>query len=118
MSMLGATPQSSGYSRLRRVLIHLLLLLLFWILLMFVVIPWETDGQYPPDSFALIEGQRAYAEIVRRERPNLITTLRGLNMARVQFAQEVNNGQRAVSFGNIIMYFDLAGNYRGLDILH
>ncbi|MDR2893353.1 MAG: hypothetical protein LBV80_09780 [Deltaproteobacteria bacterium] len=110
--------QSSGQGRsaLRRIGIHLALLLAFWLILTLVVIPWDSGQQYPGDSFALIEGERAYAEIVRQGRPNLITTLRGLNMTKTQYRQEQADALRCVSFGNVRIFFDVDGDFNSLSL--
>jgi hypothetical protein len=103
-------------SPLRRILIHLGLLLLFWVLLFFVVIPWESDGEIPEDSFALIEGQRAYAMLLREKRPTLAVTILGLRMAGSPYTQKNWAGGRVVSSGNIRIYYDLNGEFLRLDI--
>lgn len=119
--MSGYTTQraaSGNAGTLKRILRYLLLLLIWWLLLWFVVIPWDKSGQIPEDSYDLIEGQRAYAELVRRQRPNLVTVLRGLNMVRAEYAHEAVPGGRMVSFGNIVMLFDEHGEFGSLRILH
>ena len=110
-------PSGQRRSALRRIGIHVFLLLAFWLVLTLIVIPWDSGQQYPQDSFALIEGERAYAEIVRQGRPNLITTLRGLNMTKTQYTQEQEGELRRVSFGNVRILFDAGGNFRGLSLL-
>ena len=92
--------QRPKFGPVRRILLHLALFLLFWLLLMVVVIPWDSGEQYPADSFALIEGQRAYAEVVRQSRPNLVTALRGLNMVGAKYSNEQSGGERLVTVGN------------------
>lgn len=119
MWRLGKTARpEQKFGPLKRILTHLILLLILWLLLMFVVIPWDTDGQYPPDSYGLIEGQRAYVAVVRESRPNLITALRGLNMVHAQYTQEQIDDLRRVRCGNIEMNFELDGNFRSIRIIH
>lgn len=116
--MFGRTKSASGGKGWkRRLALYLSLLLASWVLLMFVVIPWDTDGGLPQGGFELIEGQRAYATIVRRERPTLGTVIRGLNMVGAPFSQEQSDDGRRISSGNIRMYFDANGEFLRLDIL-
>ncbi|MDR2825990.1 MAG: hypothetical protein LBV76_04260 [Deltaproteobacteria bacterium] len=110
-------PAPQNFSIFRRVLTQLLLFLLLWILFTFVVIPWDTGKEYPQGSYALIEGQRAYAEIIRSTRPNYITVLRGLNMVQAKYIQEQVADQKIVQSGNIRLSFDPAGDFLSLEIL-
>lgn len=100
-----------------KIMLYISLLLFGWIVLMFVIIPWDTGGALPPGSFELIEGQRAYAMIVRRERPTLGTVIRGLNTVGAEFRQEHDDHGRWVTSGNIRIYFELNGEFLRLDIL-
>lgn len=106
------------YGPVKRLLTHVLLLLILWLLLMFVVIPWDTDDQYPSDSFGLIEGQRAYVAVVRESRPNLITTLRGLNMVHAQYTLEQFDDLRQVRCGNVEFDFEPDGSFISIRIVH
>lgn len=101
----------------RRIMLYLALLLLGWFVLMFVLIPWDTSGNLPQGSFDLIEGQRAYAMIVRKERPTLGTTIRGLNTVGAEFRQEHDENVRWITSGNIRIFFDLNGEFLRLEIL-
>lgn len=103
--------------RHRRLIIHLALFLIFWLTLRFVVIPWEVSGRIPAESYPLIEGQRAYARILREKRPTLAVTLRGLNMAKIQYAQEKHDNGRTVVVGNVRINFNKVGEFMGLVIL-
>lgn len=116
--ILGAkNSSSSGKSLIRRLALYLLLILASWVLLMFVVIPWDTDGSLPLGSFELIEGQRAYAMLVRRERPTLAMSIRGLNMVGAPFTQGGDEAERWLASGNIRIYFDARGEFLRLEIL-
>lgn len=106
-----------GRSLRRRVALYISLLLLGWIVLMFVVIPWDTSGHLPAGSFELIEGQRAYAMVVRKQRPTLATAIRGLNMVGAQFTQEQDENGRHILTGNIRLYFDNNGEFLHVEIL-
>lgn len=108
---------SGGKSLRRKILLYIFLLLFGWIVLMFVVIPWDSSGHLPQGSFELIEGQRAYAMIVRQQRPTLAATIRGLNMVGVQFTQEQDEMGRHVQSGNIRLYFDHNGEFLHIEIL-
>ena len=101
----------------RRILLYFSLLLLGWIVLMFVLIPWDTSGNLPQGSFDLIEGQRAYAMIVRKERPTLATAIRGLNTVGAEFRQGHDANLRWITSGNIRIFFDPNGEFLRLDIL-
>ena len=109
--------QRPKFGPVKRILLHLALFLLLWMLLMLVVIPWDTGGQYPPDSFALLEGQRAYAEVVREARPNLVTTLRGLNMVGARYSNEQLENGRLVSVGNVRICFEADGAFKNIELL-
>lgn len=100
-----------------RLLLYFSLLLLGWVVLMFAVIPWDTDGSLPPGSFQLIEGQRAYAMIVRKERPTLGTVIRGLNTVGATFSQGHDDRARWITSGNVRLYFDRNGEFLRLEIL-
>lgn len=105
-------------SRLKHeIALYIFLLLFGWIVLMFVVIPWDYSGHMPPGSFELIEGQRAYAMLVRKERPTLAKAIRGLNMVGARFTQGDDGSRRWVSSGNIRIYFNNNGQFDSLDIL-
>lgn len=106
-----------GKTLKRRIMLYLALLLLSWLVLMFVIIPWDTESGLPPGSFDLIEGQRAYAMLVRKERPTLGTVIRGLNMVGAVFTQEHDDSGRWVTSGNIRIFFDNNGEFLRLDIL-
>ncbi|MDR1242377.1 MAG: hypothetical protein LBM00_06315 [Deltaproteobacteria bacterium] len=110
-----AGQRSSGI--LKRALLHLFLLALLWGVFTFVVIPWDTNKEYPADTFPLIEGQRAYAEIVRASRPNYLTSLRGLHMVRAKYTQERLPDQTVITTGNVRLSFDPAGEFLSLEIL-
>ncbi|MDR2050207.1 MAG: hypothetical protein LBQ63_00310 [Deltaproteobacteria bacterium] len=103
-------------SPLRRILIYFGLLLLFWVLLFFVIIPWENGGEIPEDGFALIEGQRAYAMLLREKRPTLAVTIRGLHMAGAPYNQKSSEEGRVISSGNIRIHYDRNGEFVRLDI--
>lgn len=107
----------SAKPMLRRIFLYFSLLLLGWIILMFVVIPWDTSGSLPQGSFDLIEGQRAYAMVVRKQRPTLATTIRGLNMVGAAFTQEQREDGRSVSSGNVRLYFDNHGEFLHIEII-
>lgn len=110
--------QSSGSKSLRRkVFLYISLLLLGWIVLMFVVIPWDSSGHLPEGSFELIKGQRAYAMIVRQQRPTLAATIRGLNMVGAQFTQGQDDTGRHLQSGNIRLYFDHSGEFLHIEII-
>lgn len=115
---IGKQQQRPRFGPLKRILLHLALFLLCWLLLMVVVIPWDTGGQYPADSFALIEGERAYAEVVRQSRPNLVTTLRGLNMVGAKYSNRQIDDGRELIVGNVRISFKQDGSFRSLDILN
>lgn len=102
----------------RKVLLHVLLFLLFWFLLMFVVIPMDGQGPASPEGYALVEGERAYAAIIRERRPNLITALRGLNMVHAEYTQSQTDEGRLVQVGNVKLFFDQQGNFRSLEMLY
>lgn len=102
----------------RKVLLHAVLFLFFWLLLMFVVIPMDGQGPASPEGYALVEGERAYAAIIRERRPSLIVTLRGLNMAHAEYTQSQEGENRLVRVGNVKLYFDLQGNFRSLELLY
>ncbi|MDR2825606.1 MAG: hypothetical protein LBV76_02285 [Deltaproteobacteria bacterium] len=110
-----AQGQKSGI--LRRVLTQLFLFVLLWILFTFVVIPWDTNTEYPAEAFPLIEGQRAYAEIIRKSRPSYLTTLRGLNMVQAKYTQEQPEDKKIIKSGNVRLSFDTAGEFLSLEIL-
>lgn len=112
-----ASKDSGSKAVKRRIMLYLSLLLLSWLVLMFVIIPWDTESSLPLGSFELIEGQRAYAMVVRKERPTLGTVIRGLNMVGAVFTQEHDNAGRWVTSGNIRIYFDNNGEFLRLDIL-
>jgi hypothetical protein len=101
----------------KRIVTQLLLFALFWILVTFVVIPWDDAREYPPDTFRMIEGQRAYAEIIRSSRPNYLTALRGLNMVQAKYTQEQLPDKKVVRSGNVRLSFDPAGEFLSLEIL-
>lgn len=101
----------------RKIMLYAALLLLGWGMLMFVLIPWDDGGNLPPGSFALIEGQRAYAMIVRKERPTLGTVIRGLNTVGAEYRQEQDDNRRWLTSGNIRLFFDKNGEFLHLDIL-
>lgn len=101
----------------RRIILYVALLLLGWIVLMFVLIPWDTSGKLPHGSFELIEGQRAYAMIVRKERPTLGTVIRGLNTVGADFRQNHDEASRWITSGNIRIFFDINGEFLRLEIL-
>lgn len=100
-----------------RILLYLALFLLGWAVLMFVLIPWDTSGNLPQGSFDLIEGQRAYAMLVRKERPTLGTVIRGLNTVGAEFRQNHDANTRWITSGNIRIFFDLNGEFLRLEIL-
>jgi len=100
-----------------RVLVYFLLLLLCWGLLTVVVIPWQSDGSIPRDSFALIEGERAYAMILRQQRPSLAVSIRGLNMVGASFTQERLEDGRILVTGNVRIWYDRHGEFLSLDLL-
>jgi nitric oxide reductase large subunit len=104
-------------STFKRVMTQLLLFALLWILFTFVVIPWDAAREYPPDTFRMIGGQRAYAEIIRSSRPNYLTALRGLNMVQAKYTQEQLPGKKTVRSGNICLSFDSAGEFLSLEIV-
>jgi hypothetical protein len=102
----------------RKVMLHLLLFLFLWALLVFLVIPMDGQGPASPEGRALVEGERAYAAIIRERRPNLIATLRGLNMVHAEYTQAQEGEQRLVRVGNVKLFFDLQGNFRSLELLY
>jgi hypothetical protein len=65
----------------------------------------------------MIEGQRAYAEIIRSSRPNYLTSLRGLNMVQAKYTQEQLPDKKTVQSGNVRLSFDSAGEFLSLEIL-
>jgi hypothetical protein len=101
----------------KRVMTQLLLFALFWILFTFVIIPWDASREYPPDTLRMIEGQRAYAEIIRSSRPNYLTALRGLNMVQAKYIQEQLPDKKIIQSGNVCLSFDPAGEFLSLEIL-
>lgn len=117
MSRKRVQPPSAGRIVLQRVLLHFVLLLLFWSVLLFVIIPLDSEDPYRPGSLALLEGERAYAALVRAGRPNLLVTLRGLNMAHANYTQAQENETRIIRSGNLKFVFDLDGNFKNLEIL-
>ena len=114
-SLFGSLTSSGAF---RKVMLHVVLLLFFWVLLMFVVIPMDGQGPASPEGYALVEGERAYAAIIRERRPNLIITLRGLNMVHAEYAQSQDGERRLVQVGNVKLHFDLQGNFRSLEMLY
>lgn len=105
------------FSLKHKIMLYVSLLLLGWIVLMFVVIPWDAGESLSPGGFDLIEGQRAYAMIVRKERPTLGTAIRGLNTVGARFRQDHNGQGRWITSGNIRIYFDMSGEFLRLEIL-
>lgn len=98
----------------RRIFIHLFLLFLLWVVLVFVVMPWDRGPHIPQNAYELIEGQKAYAKLVREQRPSFITTVRGLNMVKAKYIIEQTPEGRKITFGNVCIKFDTHGNYAGM----
>ena len=95
----------------RRIFLHLALFAAFWLVLLFVVIPWDSSGNIPPDAHALIEGQKAYAQIIREKRPLLVTTVRGLNMVKASYRFIPQESGRCLAVGNVRIFFGPAGEF-------
>jgi len=99
-----------------RIFLHLALFTVFWLILLFVVIPWDTSGYIPPDAYALIEGQKAYAKIIREKRPTLVTSLRGLNMVKATYKFIPQEYGRCLEVGNARIFFGQTGEFLSLVI--
>lgn len=106
----------AGGSRLRLPL-YLGLLLLYWCLLFFVLIPADSGKGSPEEAFELIEGQRAYAALIREGRPTLAVTIRGLNMAGAPYSRENAAEGQLLRSGNVRMFYDFDGAFLRLEIL-
>ncbi|MCL1889669.1 MAG: hypothetical protein FWF99_04110 [Desulfovibrionaceae bacterium] len=102
---------------MRRLLLYIAPLLLCWGLLFFVVIPWENAGHMPENSFSLIEGERGYAMILRRQLPSLAASIRGLNLAGIQHSQDRLEDGRILAFGNVRIHYDRNGEFLSLRLL-
>ncbi|MDR2502847.1 MAG: hypothetical protein LBD82_00430 [Deltaproteobacteria bacterium] len=103
----------------RRLLVYLGTLALCWGLFTFVLIPLADDdvSRLPENSFKLIEGQRAYAMLLRLERPTLAASIRGLHMVGAVYTQEKTEQGRVLLTGNVRLYYDQYGEFLRLELL-
>lgn len=117
MAMFIRKTQSPLQPVLLKILIHVFLLFLLWLILVFVVIPWHVGPHIPAHAYELVEGQKAYAKVIREVRPTVVQTIRGLNMAKSEYNITPLADGRSISFGNICMFFDKQGEFKRLEIL-
>lgn len=110
-------PPEARKTLARKIAVYAVLFITLWSILMFVVIPWESSGEIPDGSFELIEGQRAYAMLVREKRPTLAVAIRGLNMVNAKFTQEKNDEGRVITTGNVRLFYDKHGEFISLEII-
>lgn len=66
----------------------------------------------------VIRGARAYAQLVRELRPDLLTATRGLTLAHLEFKQENHGAGTVLLFGNMRIQFDQNGSFLKLEQLN